>query len=211
VSTLKLAAATAVASLVALVPASTAVAQSYEDPAIDVDVNPTTLVGGGSFSGTATSNGVICDWTISFPGQPDVTGRGTSISFTFETDEVDEETEEDLEVKCEYDDENTPQTAPSQAGAVNVAPASYSTSTLPTAIQELERIVVITLLPEGDDDDDDDGDDGDGDGDGDGDDDNGGLPDTGGVDQTTVLTGVVLLAVGTGVVFMARRRRDGTA
>jgi len=210
VLTLKLAAATAVAALVALVPGGSASA-AYEDPASDVEVSPTTLVGGGSFSGTATSNGVDCSWTISFPGQSDVTGSGTRISFTFDTSSVDEETEEDLTVVCEYDDENIPQAA--QAGVVNVQPASYSaTATLPTVIQELTRVVTITLLPEGDGDDDDGDGDGDGDGDEDGDDDdNGGLPDTGGTDQTIVLTGLALLAVGTGVVIMARRRNDGTA
>ena len=206
VLTLKLAAATAVASLVALVPASSAFA-AYEDPAIDVEVHPTTLVGGGSISGTATSNGVDCAWTVTFLDQIE-TGTGTEIDFTFDTPEVDEETEEDVTVRCVYDDENIPQAAPEQAGTVNVQPASYSTtSAMPTALQTLTRTVTITLLPEGDDDDDDDGD---GDGNGDGDD-NGGLPDTGGIDQTIVLAGVALLAAGTGVVLMARRRRDGSA
>ena len=204
--TLKLAAATLVASLVALVPASTASAQAYEDPAIDVEVHPTTLVGGGSISGTATSNGVDCAWTVTFLGQTE-TGTGTEIDFTFDTPEVDEETEEDVTVRCVYDDENTPQAAPEQAGVVNVQPASYTTTAaMPTALQTLTRTVTITLLPEGDDDDDDGDDNGNGDGD-----DNGGLPDTGGIDQTIVLAGVALLAAGTGVVLMARRRRDGSA
>lgn len=187
------------ALFVALAPAGSAIA-AYEDPAIDVEVHPTTLVGGGSISGTATSNGIDCAWTVTFLDQTE-TGTGTEIDFTFDTPEVDEETEEDLTVQCVYDDENIPEAAPAQAGTVNVQPASYSNATLPTAIQTLERVVTITLLPEGDDDDDN--------GDGDGDD-NGGLPDTGGIDTSIIVAGAALLAVGTGLVVVARRRSNGT-
>ena len=64
----------------------------------------------------------------------------------------------------------------------------------------------ITLQPEDEDDDDD------GDGDGDGDEDkNGGLPDTGGSDRTTILAGLTLVLVGGGVVYLSRRRNEDTA
>ena len=112
--TLKLAAAAAVASLVALVPASSAMAVSYEDPSIDVEVHPTTLIGGGSFSGTATPHGIDCDWTITFLDQV-VEGQsndGEGFDFTFDTPEVDEETEETLFVECVYDDGNMASAAP---------------------------------------------------------------------------------------------------
>lgn len=62
----------------------------------------------------------------------------------------------------------------------------------------------ITLQPEDEDDDDD--------GDGDGDEDkNGGLPDTGGSDRTTILAGLTLVLVGGSVVYLARRRNEDTA
>ena len=156
-STFKFAAVAIVAMLFALVPTSAAFA-AYEDPAIDVDVHPTTLIGGGSFSGTAESNGVICDWTVTFRGETK-TGVGTEISFTFDTPVVDEETERDLKVVCVYDDDNTTQLS-GQAGVATAQSASYSTTqTLPTVLQRLSRTVTITLLPESDDDDgDDDGD-----------------------------------------------------
>ncbi len=49
------------------------------------------------------------------------------------------------------------------------------------------------------------------DGDGDGDDKNGGLPDTGGSDRTTILAGLAMVVVGGGVVYLARRRNEDTA
>jgi LPXTG-motif cell wall-anchored protein len=64
-----------------------------------------------------------------------------------------------------------------------------------------------TITLSGEDDDDDDGD-----GDGDGDEDkNGGLPDTGGSDRTTILAGLTLVLVGGGVVYLSRRRNADTA
>ena len=63
----------------------------------------------------------------------------------------------------------------------------------------------IRLHPEGDDDDDD------GDDDGDGKDHNGALPDTGGPSQTVTGAGIVLLLVGAGAVYIARRRNEETA
>jgi LPXTG-motif cell wall-anchored protein len=56
----------------------------------------------------------------------------------------------------------------------------------------------------------DDDDDGDGDGDGDGDE-NGGLPNTGGSNQSTILAGIALILVGGGTVYFARRRNEDTA
>jgi LPXTG-motif cell wall-anchored protein len=53
--------------------------------------------------------------------------------------------------------------------------------------------------------------DGDGDGDGDGDEDkSGGLPDTGGSNQTVILAGVALILVGGGTIYLARRRNEDT-
>ena len=204
--TLKLAAAAAVAALVSLVPASTAFA-AYEDPVIEIEVAPNPLIGGNSFSGTATSGGVECAWTVTFMDQV-VVGSGTSIDFEFDTPEVDEETDKPLRVTCRYEDGNTPNLASAQAGTVNVEPASYSTTTsaLPTVIQSRTATVTITLLPEGDDDDGDGNDDGDGTGSG-----SGALPDTGGPNGTILLTGVALVAVGTGAVYIVRRRRSELA
>lgn len=52
----------------------------------------------------------------------------------------------------------------------------------------------------------------DGDGDGDGDEDkSGGLPDTGGSNQTAILAGITLVLVGGGAVYLSRRRNEDTA
>lgn len=201
-STLKLAATTVVAALIAIVPATSAHG-AYEDPAIDVDVSPTTLVGGGSFSGTATSNGVDCEWTVTFRGE-DITGTGTEIDFEFDTPTVDEETERDLDVTCVYDDENVSNSA-ADAGVASAEFASYrqTSATLPTALQTLTRTVTITLLAasDGDEDDDDDDDDGGGSS-------NGSLPDTGGTSGIVLLSGATLVAAGAGVILTVRRRRS---
>jgi hypothetical protein len=201
----KLAVVAVAASLLIGLPSAAAAFTSYADPAIEVFVNPTTLVGGNSFDGYATSNGVDCDWTVKFRGQTQ-TGSGTRIDFSFDTPEVSEETRRDLKVTCSYDD-TTLESLESPTSSTGVRNANYvvNTSTaLPAAIQELERAVRITILSRSSDDDDDDDDD-------DGDTSSSGLPGTGGIDAGWIYGGVALLLVGSATVIVSRRRNESNA
>jgi LPXTG-motif cell wall-anchored protein len=209
VSTLKLAAAMLVAAVVAFVPASTAQA-AYEDPVIEIEVDPNPLVGGDTFTATITSGGVDCEWTATFLGETK-TGSGDEFVVTFDTPEVDEETDETLFIECAYDDGN-PEQNNAQAGVASATNASFSRTSqhaLPTVIQVVPREVTITLLPSADDDDDD-SDDDDDDGDGGGKDDNGSLPDTGGPNLAILAAGMTLLVAGAGGIVAVRRRNGGT-
>ena len=199
-STFKFAAVAIVAMLFALVPTSAAFA-AYEDPAIDVDVHPTTLIGGGSFSGTAESNGVICDWTVTFRGETK-TGVGTEISFTFDTPVVDEETERDLKVVCVYNDDNTtqlsgrrglpPRRLPRTAPRRRCRPCSRGcrapsrSPCFPSPMMMTTMMTMATATAGG----------------------SGALPDTGGSSGMILMSGAALVAAGSGVLYTVRRRRS---
>jgi LPXTG-motif cell wall-anchored protein len=104
--TKRFAAALAGAALVVLGGAGGAFASSYEPAFVHLTVTPTTLPGGESFTGTATSN-KDCAWEITYAGpsgtaQP-ITGNGTSIDFAFETDPVDSQTTDAVKATCNYD------------------------------------------------------------------------------------------------------------
>lgn len=182
--------------------ASTSTAFAYEDPAIEVHIDPTTLIGGNSFDGYAISNGVDCNWTVTFRGDTR-TDFGTRIDFTFDTPVVDHKIFRDVVVTCSYDD--TTVSLGSSTSSTGVRNAGYvveTSASLPTAIQELERAVRITILPRSSDDDDDDGDD---------DKSSSDLPDTGGVDAGWIYGGVALLLIGSATVVIARRRNESNA
>ena len=152
----------------------------YEAPSIDLTVTPTTLAGGETFTGTATSN-QDCTWSITYAGpsstaQP-IEGSGGSISFSFTTDPVETQQTDPVTAVCSYDD-----------GAPKVA-----------AIQQLTRSVDVTVTagdtiinPPG-------GGTNGGGGGGDG------LPNTGGPSYWLAAAGVVLTALGAGAVIRSRR------
>jgi hypothetical protein len=201
----KLAVVAVAASLLIGLPSAAAAFTSYADPAIEVQVNPTSLFGGTSFGGYATSN-VECNWTVTFRGETR-TDFGTRIDFEFETPEVSETTYRDVDVTCSYDD-TTLESLESPTSSTGVRNANYvvNTSTaLPAAIQELERAVRIRILSRSSDDDDDD------DGDGDGDTSSSGLPGTGGVNAGWIYGGAALLLVGSATVIVSRRRSEPNA
>jgi hypothetical protein len=184
---------------------------SYEEAYIEVHVNPTTLIGGNSFDGYATSN-VDCNWTVTFRGESQ-TDFGDRIDFTFDTPVVEEEIERDLDVTCIYDDTQLEMLGASKdADAVTNAGyvISNAPATLHAADQELGRTVVITILPLGSDDDDDDDDD---DSDSSSSSASAGsdLPSAGGVDAGWIYGGAALVLAGSAAIFLVRRRNESPA
>lgn len=129
-NTKRIAAAFAGATLVVLGGASGAFA-SYEAPNMTLTVTPTTLPGGESFTGTASSN-ENCDWSITYDGptstgQP-ITGTGTSLDFQFDTNEVSSQQTDAVTAVCNYDDGMRASVAQSMTRSVDVTltPASVS-------------------------------------------------------------------------------------
>jgi hypothetical protein len=105
-NTKRISAAVAAAALVVLGSATGAFA-GYEDPSITLEVNPTSLVGGQTFTGTATATVNCSAWEITFDGpssESPKTGSGSSIDFTWSTNEVSEITPGAFHAKCTYDD-----------------------------------------------------------------------------------------------------------
>jgi LPXTG-motif cell wall-anchored protein len=198
---LRLATAAAVGAFLAVL--APLPAQAYEG--VDVYVTDRTVVGGNSVSITAhvAPPGITCTtFTLTYDGVTKTATNTNSITRTFDTDEVDEETDTTAFATCNFDDG---QLSSASLGGGGLG----SLGTLVAAPQESSGTGTITLLPDGDGDGDSDGDEGDDDGDdnggGDGDD-NGGLPDTGGERLTWLLIGSVLVLAGAGTVFAARRR-----
>lgn len=195
---IRLIAAAVIAGAATLLSSGTAHA-GYPEPAITITVDDAILVGGNTFSFTADSGEVECDWTVTYdegraPGEdPERTGSGTSISGTYDTKVVQSKFKSPLVAECSYDDGTGPASVSAEVGTTE--PAFFSTadgaSTLQTAIQQASASATITLLPEGG-------------GDGDG----GALPDTGGSNLSLILLGGGLLLVGGGVTYMARRRQS---
>lgn len=192
---LKLAAIAVAVSMIGLGTASAAQAV-YSDPTVQVSVHPTTLVGGGDISGTASNGSPNCDWTVEFNGEV-LNGPGPSFDFSFTTPVVDHKTVIDLNAECAYEDGNTNQSSANVTGSNQVTTAAF---VLPNATQFVDRTIEITLLPKGDDDDDDDSDGS-----------SGGLPATGGPQGILLIAGASLVVVGAGAVVVARRKGDRTA
>ncbi|MCW2787124.1 MAG: hypothetical protein JWP74_3641 [Marmoricola sp.] len=102
----------------------------YAAATMNLTVTPTTLVGGNTFTGIATSN-EDCHWSITYGGpastaQP-ITGTGTSLHFSFNTDTVGAVRTDAVTAVCSYD--------PSVPRA--------------TVTQTLQRSVDVTLTPTG--------------------------------------------------------------
>jgi LPXTG-motif cell wall-anchored protein len=172
---------------------STGAAYSYSDLAIQVQANPTTLVGGASFAGQAASVGLDCDWTATFRGEAK-TGSGASFDFTFTTPEVAETTHRDVLVTCSYDDAAT-MSLGGLSGQTTVQEASYvvtRSAQLPAAVQTIERTIQITILPRSHASSSSSRD----------------LPDTGGIDAAWFYGGFALLVVGSALVFVRRRNES---
>ena len=203
--TVRLAVATAVVALLALMAPSPV--QAY--PALTVTVSESTVTGGDDITITAVvSPAVDCEsWSLTFLGDTR-TGSGSSITETFDTPEVDETEHHDAVATCTWDDPHPgPQdeAAPSVTGSGSVG--SLGTAVGASLVTELVTATgtgTQTLLPlDGGDDDDD----GNGGGDGDG---GGILPNTGGERLAWLVIGAMLVLVGGGVV-LASRRRDADA
>ncbi|HET6152122.1 MAG TPA: LPXTG cell wall anchor domain-containing protein [Marmoricola sp.] len=149
----------------------------YGMPTIDLTVTPTTLVGGNTFSGTATSN-EDCQWSITYAGpssteQP-ITGSGTTLNFTFNSDPVEGRTTDAVKAVCTY-------TVPSTKAAARAA----DTATLRDSVD-------VTLTPNGV-------------VSSPGNGGFGGLPNTGGPSAWLAVLGVLLTALGAGSVIVSRR------
>lgn len=178
-NTKRISAAVAAAALVVLGSATSAFA-SYEAPSISLEVSPTTLTGGQSFSGTATSN-QDCDWQVTFDGPTGdgaKSGSGSSIDFTFSTTEVEDVETGTVTAVCTFDD---------------------GTSERASVAQQLTRSADVTVNPTGiagpiDN--------GTGGGETGG---FGGLADTGGPQLWLAIGGVALTLVGAGAVIRSRR------
>lgn len=101
--TKRITAAVGAAALVVLGSATGAFA-TYGPQAITLEVSPTNLTGGQSFSGTATAD-QPCEWEITYAGPSTdgpKTGSGTSIDFTFTTTEVESIETAPVTAKCTY-------------------------------------------------------------------------------------------------------------
>lgn len=191
---LKFAAVGAAALLVGLMSASGAQA-AYEDPPIQITFSDSSPVEGDSFSVSASSGNIDCDWSTTFNGVED-NDSGTETSSTFTAPTVDQDTDFPLTITCVYDDEAAPISA-----TVNTNPSAVTEALfVPTAIQTVSRTVNVTVLSS-------ESGDGDGSGNGDG---NAALPGTGGSSQSLIWIGAGLLLAGAGVTFAARRRVNRT-
>lgn len=128
-NTKRISAAIAAAALAVLGSATGAFA-AYEAPTISLEVNPTNLTGGLSFSGTASSNQDCVAWEVTFDG-PTVegpkTGSGTSLDFTFSTTEVEAVETGTVTAVCTFDD----------------------SALKASALQNLETSVDVTVNPTG--------------------------------------------------------------
>ncbi|MET3962685.1 hypothetical protein ABIE44_002619 [Marmoricola sp. OAE513] len=174
--TQRISAAVGAAVLVVLGSATGAFA-AYEAPTITLEVTPTSLPGGQSFSGTATSNQDCSSWEITFDGpttEGAKNGSGTSIDFTYSTTEVEDVETGTVTAVCTYDD-----------------------GTRATAAANLSRSVDVTVNPTGVAGPTDGGSTGAG---GDY-----GLANTGGPNMWLAIGGATLTAIGAGAVIRSRR------
>ena len=181
---LRLVAAAAMAGVVMLL--ASGAAQAYSDCGINLQLNDSTLVGGGNFKFTADAGAVDCAWVVTYRGQAK-NGNGTSFSGSFGTPVVTKKTTSDITAACTWDDEKIAST-----GKSTVAPAFYSTApatNLQAVVRTCSVKATVTLLPKGGS-----ADDGDS------------LPNTGGSNLSLILLGGALLLVGGGLTYAARRR-----
>ncbi|MGA8986786.1 LPXTG cell wall anchor domain-containing protein [Aeromicrobium sp.] len=192
---LRLVAAAAIAAAATFMTAGAA--QAYPDPSITITVSDATLVGGKVFDFKASAS-VDCLWTANYDGtapgtSPTQTGTGKSISGSYKTKVVPKKLDTTLTVECKYDDAVAPAVA-RVTSSTAVTSAFYSTSpstSLQAALQTASASATVTLLPTG--------------GADEGNDD-GALPDTGGSNLSWLVIGGVLVVVGGGVAYAARRR-----
>lgn len=187
---LRLAAAAAIACAVTLLSSG---AQAYPDCGVSLKLSSSTLVGGKSFSFTADSGSVDCDWTVTYRGKTK-TGSGTSISGSYSTPVVTKKSTSEIKATCEqaaFGASAAPATTSS-----TVTPAFYSaesSAVLPAATTTSCPVdATVTLLPKGGVDDEGDG----------------ALPDTGGSNLWLLLLGGALVTGGAGVTYAAQRRKS---
>ena len=89
---------------------------------VEVAVNGATLVGGQPFAYTATSNGEPCTWTISYGGESQ-SKSGASVTGSFDTPAVGQETSGTITATCRYETDNGGQATATATGTVTLLPA----------------------------------------------------------------------------------------
>lgn len=186
---IRLALAAGIACAVTLL--SSGVAQAYPDCGIDLSLNSSTLVGGGTFKFTAVAGEIECDWTVTYAGKTR-TGSGTSISGSFSTEEVSKKTTTKITASCEHE---VADALAKTTTSAEVTPAFYSTGSgaavQSAATQTCSVSADVTLLPKGaapDEEDD------------------GALPDTGGSNLWILIVGGALVVGGAAITYASRRR-----
>lgn len=173
----RIAAALGAAVIVVLGSATSAFAD-YHTPSIELQLDPTTVVGGQSFTATATSNQNCVGWSITFAGPTTdgpAGGSGTQAVAVFSTTTVSQIETGSVTATCTFDD-----------------------GTKASALQDLSATADITVTPAGiagptDG------------GNGGGDGDIGGLASTGGPHLWLAIGGAALTVLGAGAVVRSRR------
>ncbi|RZI83031.1 MAG: hypothetical protein EOO67_17555, partial [Microbacterium sp.] len=105
-NTKRIAAALGAAAIVVLGSTTSAFA-AYETPSVELQLDPTTVVGGQSFTATATSNQDCTSWSITFEGPTTdgpAGGSGTSATTDFSTTTVDQIETGTVTATCTFDD-----------------------------------------------------------------------------------------------------------
>lgn len=172
----RIAAAVGAAVIVVLGSATSAFAD-YETPSVELQLDPTTVVGGQSFTATATSNQDCESWSIVFDGPTTdgpAGGSGTQAVTEFSTTPVEQIETGTVTATCTYDD-----------------------GLKASALVDLSATADITVNPAGVAGPIDGGDGGDGD--------FGGLAGTGGPHLWLAIGGAALTALGAGAVVRSRR------
>lgn len=101
----------------------------YEAPSVELQLNPTAVTGGSSFTATATSNQDCDSWAISFVGPTTDgpgSGSGTTAETVFSTTEVDAIETGTVTATCTFDDGSLKPSAAAQLSAtadITVSPA----------------------------------------------------------------------------------------
>lgn len=87
-------------------------AQAYPERTIDVTVSSQTVASGSSFSATARSEGVVCDWTLTFDATVRTGSSSTARPFVtrFTAPVVEHDKKVPLRATCRYDDAGRTQT-----------------------------------------------------------------------------------------------------
>lgn len=169
------------AAVIVVLGSTTSAFAAYETPSVELQLDPTSVVGGQSFTATATSNQDCTSWSITFEGPTTdgpAGGSGTSATTDFSTTSVSQVETGTVTATCTFDD------------GLGGSKAS--------ALTQLSATADITVNPAGvagpiDG------------GNGNGDGDFGGLASTGGPHLWLAIGGALLTVAGAGAVLRSRR------